>query len=92
MSIYKDMDRFASQILRITFDGPDVPEQLLYELCRVRFVFLSQLTKPYIEKAIWAYHRYHYALNNYRRRTPIGHNNLSTHLFYNHCTECYPRL
>ena len=32
------MDRFASQILKITFEGPDVPEQLLYELCRVCFV------------------------------------------------------
>jgi hypothetical protein len=38
MTICKDMDRFASQILKITFEGPDVPEQLLYELCRVRSV------------------------------------------------------
>ena len=39
------MDRFASQILKITFEGPDIPEQLLYELCRVRFV-LSLSAEP----------------------------------------------
>ena len=35
------MNRFASQILKITFEGPDVPEQLLYELCRVCFTHFS---------------------------------------------------
>lgn len=45
MTLWKDMDRFASQILKITFDGPDVPEQLLYELCRVRFPFFSLSTE-----------------------------------------------
>lgn len=44
MTIYKDMDRFASQILKITFEGPDIPEQLLYELCRVRFVLPFSLS------------------------------------------------
>jgi hypothetical protein len=41
MTFWKDMNRFASQILKITFEGPDVPEQLLYELCRVRFALFS---------------------------------------------------
>ena len=41
MTFWKDMNRFASQILKITFEGPDVSEQLLYELCRVRFSLFS---------------------------------------------------
>lgn len=36
------MNRFASKILQVSFDGPDVQEQSLYELCRVR-LFLSFL-------------------------------------------------
>lgn len=31
----EDMNRYASPILRIAFDGPDIQEQSLYELCRV---------------------------------------------------------
>ncbi|PPQ63196.1 hypothetical protein CVT24_005741, partial [Panaeolus cyanescens] len=30
----EDMDRFASPILKVFFDGPDVQQQTLYELCR----------------------------------------------------------
>lgn len=30
------MNRFASPILKVAFEGPDVQEQSLYELCRVR--------------------------------------------------------
>ncbi|KDR81387.1 hypothetical protein GALMADRAFT_58608 [Galerina marginata CBS 339.88] len=30
----EDMNRFASPILKIAFDGPDILEQSLYELCR----------------------------------------------------------
>ncbi|KAF8803621.1 hypothetical protein BYT27DRAFT_7171768 [Phlegmacium glaucopus] len=41
----EDMNRFASQILKITFEGPDIPEQLLYELCRP-FGRITDLTMP----------------------------------------------
>ncbi|KAF9475682.1 hypothetical protein BDN70DRAFT_883451 [Pholiota conissans] len=30
----EDMNRFASPILKVAFDGPDIQEQSLYELCR----------------------------------------------------------
>uniref|UniRef100_A0A8H7Y4C2 Mitochondrial escape protein 2 n=1 Tax=Psilocybe cubensis TaxID=181762 RepID=A0A8H7Y4C2_PSICU len=30
----EDMNRFASPLLRVAFDGPDIQEQSLYELCR----------------------------------------------------------
>ncbi|PPQ78179.1 hypothetical protein CVT25_015512 [Psilocybe cyanescens] len=30
----EDMNRFASPLLRVAFDGPDIQEQSLYDLCR----------------------------------------------------------
>lgn len=30
------MNHFASPVLKVVFDGPEVQEQPLYELCRVR--------------------------------------------------------
>ncbi|KJA27306.1 hypothetical protein HYPSUDRAFT_62986 [Hypholoma sublateritium FD-334 SS-4] len=30
----EDMNRFASPILKVAFEGPDIQEQVLYELCR----------------------------------------------------------
>ncbi|KAF5330523.1 hypothetical protein D9619_005680 [Psilocybe cf. subviscida] len=32
--IWVDMNRFASPVLKVAFEGPDVQEQSLYELCR----------------------------------------------------------
>ncbi|TFK42802.1 RNA12 protein-domain-containing protein [Crucibulum laeve] len=41
----EDMNRFASPILQIAFEGPDVHEQLLYQLCRP-YGRISDLTLP----------------------------------------------
>lgn len=35
----QDMHRFVSPMIKIAFDGPDVPEQSLYDLLRVGFDF-----------------------------------------------------
>lgn len=37
------MNRFASPILKVAFEGPDVQEQPLYELCRVRTLSVLDL-------------------------------------------------
>lgn len=31
----KDMNRYPSPIVKLAFEGPDVQEEILYELCRV---------------------------------------------------------
>jgi len=43
----QDMNHFASPVLKVVFDGPEVQEQSLYELCRVRSVrpFLPKFTQ-----------------------------------------------
>ncbi|KAF8163083.1 RNA12 protein-domain-containing protein [Crassisporium funariophilum] len=41
----EDMFRFASPILKVAFEGPDVQEQSLYELCRP-FGRISDITQP----------------------------------------------
>ena len=37
------MNRFASPILKIAFEGTDVSEQALYQLCRVSLISFLQL-------------------------------------------------
>ena len=32
----QDLNRYASPVLRVAFDGPDLPEETLYRLLRVR--------------------------------------------------------
>lgn len=41
------MNHFASPDLKVVFDGPEVQEQSLYELCRVRSLrsFLPKFTQ-----------------------------------------------
>lgn len=34
--VYQDLNRFPSPILRVAFEGPDIQEQKLYHLLRVR--------------------------------------------------------
>jgi hypothetical protein len=33
----KDLNRFSSPFLRVVFEGPDLSEEALYDLLRVRF-------------------------------------------------------
>jgi hypothetical protein len=39
----QDMDRLASPIVSLTFEGPDVEEQSLYQLFRVCFPYRSKI-------------------------------------------------
>lgn len=35
--LLKDMNRYASPMLKVAFDGPDIREESLYDLLRVGF-------------------------------------------------------
>ncbi len=34
--MFKDLNRYASRILKVSYEGPDVQEEQLYRLMRVR--------------------------------------------------------
>ncbi len=67
------MHRFASPILKVAFEGPDIQEQALYELCRVctsrlfGFESLTSSTAP----AIRAHKRYFASCARPRRESSI---------------------
>jgi hypothetical protein len=40
--LVQDMHRFALNMLKVTFDGPDVREESLYKLFRVREILIKR--------------------------------------------------
>ncbi|KAF9532412.1 RNA12 protein-domain-containing protein [Crepidotus variabilis] len=62
----EDLNRYASKILKITFDGPDLGEQQLYELCRP-YGKIKDITPPSpvpagtLRSTTLTYHRLHSA-------------------------------
>ncbi|CAA7267988.1 unnamed protein product [Cyclocybe aegerita] len=62
----EDMNRFASTIVKFTFDGPDIQEQSLYELCRP-YGKINDITPPSVipagvpRSATVTFHRIHSA-------------------------------
>ncbi len=38
------MNRFASPVVKVDFEGPDIHEEVLYDLCRVGFIIMFLVT------------------------------------------------
>lgn len=53
--IFQDMNRYASPILRVAFEGPDVPEESLYDLLRVcpTCYFITRIPTE-VPLAVWS--------------------------------------
>lgn len=86
------MARYVSPVLRVAFDGPDVPEESLYRLLRV--MSLIRITKRVylmISSAIWQNPRHNSSLSCSCRDFAVGPCQLPQPPRCHLCEEHYPR-
>lgn len=87
------MNRFASPILKVAFEGPDVQEQPLYELCRVCTLSVRELARSSnsTHLALWTHQRSDVALTCSGRYPSFKHYHFPTCPCGNYRKKCYPR-